>query len=410
MSVNPKLTLPQLRRRWAHNHGLDRTEALSVAEISRQFGWPRTLGGVDVYVAFAARNPHFDAAELDAAVARVGGLRVIPAARSCIYVVPSADVDWAIRYNLAAWQRRSLADCARAGVQEAELLQVVATTAAALGDAPKTTDQLRNALPTGAVRRLGDLGKKYGMSTCFPLALRWLESQGRAQRTPADGHLRNERYVWQKPQQPPTELSESNEELHKYIAAHFFSVSAPARLKDLADWAGLSQRDAKAAMQQLDLQAVEVEGQKDLYYVPSSQRERLNDDLPVAPPRLLSLVDPLTDYRSALKQLVDERHHDVELTSANTKPMKIRDLQALWLRCVLDDGELVGVWEFDPERKCIDFATFRPLQPDRLKLLQLEVERLTELLRDRLQDARAFSLDTDASLKQRSTFVRGMRG
>lgn len=408
MLVNPKLTLAQLRRLWAHNSGLNQTQPLPAAEISRQFGWPRTLGGVDVYVAFAARNPQFQPAELDAAVAHDGGLRVIPAARSCIYVVPSVDAAKAIAYNLAPWQKRSLADCARAGVQEHELLQVVDATAAALGDAPKSTDQLRNALPAGTVRPLGELGKKHGMSTCFPLALRWLESQGRVQRTPADGHLRNERYVWQKPSELPHELHETTTELHRHVAEHFFNVSAPARLKDLADWAGLSQRDAKAAKAQLDLLAIEVEGQKDPYYILANQRDTLKQPLPTAPPRLLSLVDPLTDYRNALKQLVDERYHDIELTSANAKPTKIRDLQALWLRCIVDDGELLGVWEFNPEQKCIDFATFRPLKPDRLKLLHLEVDRMTALLRDKLQDARAFSLDTDASLKQRSAFVRGM--
>ena len=178
------LTLPQLRHAWMVSHGLDRSHALPVTELSRRFGWPRTLGGVDAYIAMTARNPTLQPQELDDAICQTQQLQVIPAARSCIYIVPRDDAPRALRFGFESWKKRTLADCLRAGVMPAELLGAVEATAAKLKPQPQTTDELRQSLPAGVIRPLGDVGKKVGKSTVFPDAIRFLEVQGRAERTP----------------------------------------------------------------------------------------------------------------------------------------------------------------------------------------------------------------------------------
>jgi hypothetical protein len=406
----PDLSIPQLRHAWMVSHGLDQPRTLPVPQIAKQFGWPRTLGGVDAYLAMSARNPASTPADLDTALTE-WQLQVVPAARSCIYVVPGEDAPRAIRFGFAAWQKRTVADCVRAGSSEAELMTAVAATAEALGTEPQTTDELRKVLPEGVIRPLGELGKKTGMSTIFPAVIRWLEVAGQVERLPADGHLRNERYVWRKPLvNRVAVLREYNDPaaLHIWLAQHYFTVAAPGRVRDFADWAGIGIKDATTAMSRHNLVALTVAGQKEPYFAPSDRMASLTDLTPGASPRLLSLVDPLTDYRDALQLLIDPQFHDLELPAVNGRPKPVRDLSSLWQRSICENGAFVGLWDFDPDARHVVTATFAPLPADRQKLLHNEAERVTVLLRDVLQDARSFSLDTDKSLRERAAFVRSL--
>ena len=83
------LTLSQARALWWQKQGLGgRSSTAPIAARIGDSGWLRTLGGTDVYLAARARKPGMTRGELDAAVDR-GELRVVPAARGCIYLVPS---------------------------------------------------------------------------------------------------------------------------------------------------------------------------------------------------------------------------------------------------------------------------------------------------------------------------------
>lgn len=404
----PNLSLRDVRRLWAHHHGLLQPQTGGVADVIERHGWPRTLGGVDIYIALLSRNPQLQPADIDRAVCQTLQAQVIPAARSCIYVVPRAWVPVAMRYGYAGWLKRTRRDCEKAGALPTEMDDAAAAIAEVLSNDGKATDKLRDSLPAGAIRSLGEQGKKQGMASVLPAALRMLEMQGLASRMPADGHLRNERYVWQSGVNAGVAaVAESVEAMQVAVARHYFSVAAPARWRDFADWAGLGLKEAQAAAAGLGLQQCAVEGEKEPYWARPEQLAALAS-LPVCEsPRLLSFVDPLLDYRaSALKILVDPRHYAIELPAPGNKMTPIGALTSLWQRCICDDGELVGIWEFDPDRKRIDTALFHPLAADRQTLLAAEIARTETLLRDTLQDARAFSLDSDKSLRERAQWVR----
>jgi len=49
------------------------------------------------------------------------------------------------------------------------------------------------------VRSLGEKGKKLGLSSTLPPALRTLEFEGRIERTLEGGRLDSERYLWRLP-------------------------------------------------------------------------------------------------------------------------------------------------------------------------------------------------------------------
>lgn len=403
------LTPAQLRAGWTLGHGLDAPAGGDVLATLARAGWPRTLGGVDVYLALLARNPQLDPAALDRAVCADRSAEVVPAARGCIYVVPADWVGPCLRFAAQGWRKRTLRDCEKAGVAEAEFDAVIAGVRSALTEVAVATDKLRERLPAGLVRGLGEAGKKVGMASVLPAAVRALEFEGVAARSQADGNLRSERYVWRQrsPALPTDAVRAEAAALHRALAQHYFAVAAPARVRDFADWSGMALKDAQAAVAGLDLVGAAVAGSKEPYLLAPALAERLRDPVTVQAPRLLSMVDPLLDYRGdAIPALFDPTVHGVELPAPGGKSAPIGKLTSLWQRTLFDDGALAGIWEFDPDARTVVVAPFRPLQRDRRLLLDREIERTTVLLRDRLGDARAYALDSDKSLRERTAWVQ----
>jgi hypothetical protein len=399
------VTLERLRSHWAHRSGLCEPVDATMPEVLQRCGWQRTLGGVDAYLGLAARGPAFSTTAVDAALAQ-GEVFVVPAARSCIYVVPARQRAAALRFGFAQYRKRALKDCEKAGVRAEELQRMVDAAAALVSSKPTTTDNLRDAMPPGVVHSLGAAGKKVGLSTAFPVALRFLEGQGLAVRVPEQGHLCNERYAWVQPATNPlAHVTDDAAELTKTLARHYFAVAAAATLKDFANWAGTSQKDAAAAVEGLDLAPVAVSGRPDPVLVPRAALAALLGPPPaIATPRLLSMVDAVVDLHLPFADWVDPAHHDVHLPGQGYKPTPIRDLNSCWQRTVFDDGRIVGVWEWDADRAAIVTATFQPLPPARRDRLAAECARIGSLIAQ-LGDARAFGLDTVATVGSRAQWV-----
>jgi hypothetical protein len=91
------LSLDRARAFWHRKQGLAEPGKGSIEEVVASTSWPRTLGGVDVYLAIRARMPGLHRQELDEAVAQ-SRIQVIPAVRGCIYVVPRTQVPLVLRF------------------------------------------------------------------------------------------------------------------------------------------------------------------------------------------------------------------------------------------------------------------------------------------------------------------------
>ncbi len=167
-------------------------------------GLVRTLGGVDVYVALRARIPGLQRAELDAAVER-GDLRVLPSVRGCIYLVPRRVQAASLRLAAHLGRKRTEREQEKTGIRPGELEQVGNAVIDALAAGPMTPTQLRQALPEGLVRSLGEVGKKVGLSSTLPPALRALEFAGRLERAFVGRRLDSEQYLWRLPASDPFE-------------------------------------------------------------------------------------------------------------------------------------------------------------------------------------------------------------
>src|SRR5262249_52425727 len=100
----PRIALARARAHWHARAGLARPPPGPPDDVVARPGWLRTLGGVDVYLAARARVPGLPRGALDALVAD-SRLRVIPAVRGCVYLVPADHVPLALAVAAEAWRK-----------------------------------------------------------------------------------------------------------------------------------------------------------------------------------------------------------------------------------------------------------------------------------------------------------------
>jgi uncharacterized protein YcaQ len=378
-------------------------------------GFVRTLGGVDVYIALRARVPGMRRDDLDAVV-EAHQAQVIPAARGCMYLVPRRDVPLSLRVAGLLSRSRDERDQEKAGIRPGEVEEVAKASLETLRErGPLTTDALRKALPAGTVRSLGEQGKKVGISSPLPGALRVLEFDGKVERTLESRRLDSERYLWRAAAVSPFEdvrlprLPDDPIDLYAGMARLFFHAAGLATQKDFAGWLGIAQRDAKAAIERLELLPVEVEGSSEIHHLPEDRRPLLEaSGVSADSVAFLSFEDNLIHLHGGPAFLVDEAHHGFQVPSWGMgRPSTIGEARHLSLRSFVAEGKVAGFWEYDPDTHEIAHRPFGPLSPKIRAKVDEAAADLARFLTEDLGHGRSFSLDTDEELRKRSARVRG---
>jgi hypothetical protein len=123
-------------------------------------------------------------------------VRVSPAVRGCIYVVPRRDAAVAMRFAAQLSSERLEKDEREGGHQEGRAREARREGPGGARRRAAVDRGLKQALPGGSVRALGEVGKKVGLSSTLPPALRLLEHQDRIERVPESLRLDSEKYVW----------------------------------------------------------------------------------------------------------------------------------------------------------------------------------------------------------------------
>ncbi|HKB16078.1 MAG TPA: crosslink repair DNA glycosylase YcaQ family protein, partial [Planctomycetota bacterium] len=272
------IPLAQARAAFFAAQGIPPAGKPAILPALDRIGFVRTLGGIDVYLAVRARVPGLSRADLDRAVDRHEA-QVLPSVRGCIYLVPRRDAAVALRAADLLSRGRAEREHQKAGIKPGEVAKVAQAVLAALKKAgPSTTDALRRALPGGVVRSLGEAGKKVGISSPLPPALRLLEFEGKVERTLEGGRLDTERYLWRAAARSPFEgarVPEDPIDLWARLGEIFFRAAGLGTLKSFAEWAGISLRDATAAAGKLPLASVSIEGVEDPHLVLETERRAL---------------------------------------------------------------------------------------------------------------------------------------
>jgi hypothetical protein len=413
------LTLAQARALWWHKQALAGTTKGPLATVLGGSGWLRTLGGTDVYIAARARRPGMKRAELDAAVV-AGELRVHPAVRGCIYLVPSSAVPDLLALNAPAWRAQAEKDLAKIGKTMA-VIEAIAPTVLATLTEPMTPDAIRKAFP-GDIPSFGDSGKKVGLSSPLPLALRLLEFDGKIERSLDGGKLDSERYLWRK---TTGELDserylwrKTTGELGAAAADHdqrvanvidaFLGFAGPATLAQLSAWSGRPQRELKTAIDRLDAACVHVEGIGEAYVRPADLRAK-----PPAP-RGIALVAFEDNYlvNHGLAAVTDPRHHAIEadIWGSDKGPEALGKASHVLSRSIVIDGLIAGFWEVNPRAAGAVWHTFDPAP----RPLALELDERTadtaKFLLDQIGHAKVFSLDTMDDVQMRADRIVNLGG
>jgi hypothetical protein len=97
-----RIDLARARAHWHWRQGLAEPMNGPLEEVVAETGWPRTLGGVDVYLALRARAPGMRRSDLDEAVEEAR-LQVIPAVRGPL--PPALRATWSSRAGSSGSRR-----------------------------------------------------------------------------------------------------------------------------------------------------------------------------------------------------------------------------------------------------------------------------------------------------------------
>jgi hypothetical protein len=399
----PLVDLPRTRSFWARRQGLANPGPGAVGATVDRAGWVRTLGGVDVYLALLARIPGLRAADVDRAAA-AHEVQVVPAVRGCIYLVPRADVPMALRLAEAEWRPRSDRDLAKAGVPQQEVADLATEVAKALAKGPLSTDALRKALPPGAVRSLGPEAKKIGLSSALPVALRWLELEGRVERTLPDGRLDSERYLWRLAAEP---LPAAPPDLHAAFLSGFLRRHGPASVDEIAGFSALSKKEIKAALARVPAVPVTIEGHAPEAWLLEDDVPALQDAAPIASDSVAVL--PFEDSAVVVHgpgAITEARHHGLEVRQwGNQRPATLGEAKHVHARVFLAGGRLAGFWEYDLRAGRPVWKGLDPLPDAILGALESRADGVTRLVAD-LGNAKSYSLDTDEAIQERADALR----
>jgi len=389
--------------------GLDAPGA-GVVPVVERTGFLRTLGGVEAYLALFARVAGLREIDVRRALA-ADTVRVSPAVRGCIYVVPRRDAAVAMRFAAQLSSERLVKESAKAGIKKGELEKLGEKVLAALAGAPLSTEGLKQALPGGSVRALGEAGKKVGISSTLPPALRMLEHQDRIERVPESLRLDSEKYVWRPVGRhdgqgvaPGTELARLGEV--------FLRAAGVGQVKEFAAWAGVAQRDARAVLEALPSVEVTVEGVAAPGLMLASDLRSLLERRPAAKEAvaLLPLEDNLHHLHAGPSAFVEEKHHGVTIKGFGNDPSsKLGRSKHLAQRAVLAEGKLVGFWDYDPDARQAVTALFDEVTAETQDRIDAAAAATGRFLADEIGHGRTFSLDTDDYLRQRVAWLRSLR-
>lgn len=383
---------------WWTKQGLDGSlMGADPATVLAKTGWARSVGGAAPYLTLYARAGT-DRETVDAAVANLA-IHELPAARGCTYVVPAADFALALKLAQPASEVPIAAAKKYLGVTDQELDALHTAVLGALAPGrPLTPDQIKEACGA-AVRNLGEAGKKRGTSTTLPLALGFLQAQGEIRRVPINGRLDQQRYAYTRWEQNPLKtFTLSQTEAATELAQRFFRWIGPATLKGFQEFAGLGVAASKAAVAPLGLVPVST----DRFILPEERERYESFQAPDQPhPALVSSLDGLMLLRRDLGALLTDADRE-RAVYGEKGVLKVGGLSDAPCHAIIDRGQLIGFWEYDPERAEIAWMTFGA-PPAGLDEVIARTERFA---RAQLGDVRSFSLDSPASRAPKIAWLR----
>jgi hypothetical protein len=183
------------------------------------------------------------------------------------------------------------------------------------------------------------------------------------------------------------------------VARRYFGWAGPATEKEFREFTGLTAKLAKAAM--AGLASCPDDPMRFMLSEDVSDYEaaRVTQGRVV----LVSSLDPWLHSRRNLPTLLDasESERRVPYGKSLADATSLRDLDS---HPIVQDGVLIGLWEFDHERQEIAAWAWRPSRE-----VDAAVRETSEWIAKELGDFRSFSLDSPKSRVPRVELLRSLR-
>jgi DNA glycosylase AlkZ-like len=381
----------KLRAWWFHQQGLDQSlKKESARQVLRRTGWARSVGGVGPYLTIFARNGQ-GREQIDRAAANLE-IHELPSARGCTYVVPKDDFAVALLAG-REFGGTELKTAVKLGVKQSEIDNLCSAVLKALENNPLEPEALRQVVG-GAVRNLGEEGKKKGLSTTLPVALGILQTTGDIRRVPTNGRLDQQRYRYTLWRQNPLAGVKTGTEINIELARRFFQWIGPASLSEFRWFSGLGAKVCRDAMEPLELVKVNVNRGEEDRWISAEDLEALNSFTEPKVPNyvLVSGLDGIAHLRRDVRSLLAPG--DLKRKVFVEKGFReVGDLKDLPSHGIFDRGRLVGLWVYDTTTHSIAWNSF--VTKD--KRLETAVKCTEDYIGEHLGDARSFSLDSPKS-------------
>ena len=392
--------LARLRAWWFRRQGLTaRSSPSPLAECLRQAGWIPTAGSTGVYLSLRARLPGISREAIDrAAIDGVDAIEVPGAHARPPVLVPRDEMALALRLHSASYAKHAAPLFASGRFSEAALKAIAAKACRALDEGPLSTADIRAAV---SHRDAGEL---------LTGALIDLAVRGVIRRYPGDGRLDSSKYLYElrHPDDRPDLDAEGDAASVSLKATRLFlQRHGPATVDEIAEWAAMTKVSVRKALTTLGAAPVAIDGwTRESWLLPAdlpAWNTFAGDDTRVV---FLPYRDPFVAVRRPPALLA--RRDSAPVLNATLQPVAIRDVNGLHHHAIVADGELVGVWEYDPEAQCVVprvWSTDRALR-GRVADAAAETGRF---IRQQLGDARLSAVDPPPRRATRIAFCRTMR-
>lgn len=387
--------LPRLRAWWFRRQGFgSRHQPKTVVDCLRRSGWFPTAGSTGVYISMRARIPRITRESVDRAVLDGVDVIEIPGAHARPPVlVPRDDLALALRLHYESFRRHAAPTFARGRYSEAAFRAVADHACRALDEGPLSTAEIR-ARVTHA-----DAGE------LLTWALGDLAVRGIVRRYPADGRLDSPKYLYElrHVDDRPNLAAEGDAAVMAVKATRLFlSRYGPATAGEIADWAALTKGRVRRALTILEAEPVQIDGWVESGWLLSSDVNEWNGfrdgDRHVV---LLAYRDPFVSLRRPQSVLTDRI--DAPVLNAQQRRVTIGDVAVLHNHVVVAGGELVGVWEYDPDTRRVVTRLWK--KDKKLRADVAEAARKTErFIREQLGDAKLSAVDPPARRAKRIAF------
>jgi Winged helix DNA-binding domain len=399
------MDLATLRAWWFDRQGLPfQLKGTSASEVLTRTGWARSVGGSNPYLSLFSRAG-ISRQDAESATENLD-IHELPSARGCTYMVPRQDFQLGLRLAQGDGENSDVKVAKKfLGVTESELSCLEEAVLGVLGSVPKDPAEIRSEIGD-KVRNLGPEGKKRGQTTTLPLALGRLQERGLVRRKSTTGRLDNQHYGYVKWFDLPQTALPYPEALAE-LAQKYFDWVGIASLANFQWFAGVSAKSANAAIMGLGLVPLEPRNESlggDWMATPEGRESLYSFKRPSEPSiSLVTSLDGLFLHRRDIKNLVEEADlgRKMQGDRALYELGKVMDLSH---NAIVDRGQIVGLWEFDPENGQIAYHSFD--QPS--ERLRNAVRVTEDFIRTQLGDCRSFSLDSSASRRPKIEFLSKM--